>query len=78
MVMPGVRPIQAERMFVLSFLSEGGHGPFRGLVAPLRAWRHDGLAPDVRQPDLGRTTFGMALATIRCRERSLSPLAGEG
>ena len=42
---------QAERMFVLSFYVEGGHGPFCGLVAPLRARLNIGLLVDFRQPD---------------------------
>jgi len=34
--MPGVRTRQAERKFVISIdTSMGGHGPFRGLDAPL-------------------------------------------
>ena len=34
--MPGVRTHQAERKFAIWFLtSVGGHGPFRGLDAPL-------------------------------------------
>ena len=51
MFAPGVRPNQAERKFVLSvLLIEGGHGPFRGLVAPLRARFNTGPGKGRRQP----------------------------
>src|SRR5881296_1862062 len=43
--------IRLKECSFFRFQLEGGHGPFRGLVAPLRARPKLGLAEDFRQSD---------------------------